>query len=402
MPAKCLQFKGDSILFDEETKNQANEIASQKALDNAIIKIMPDAHAGKASCIGFTAIVDNGMVIPNTIGVDIGCAVSSYKIPVNDIDYAKLDNVIRNNIPSGNSIRKTLSPYISDNIKQIIEIYTPKSCKDKIEHFKNSIGTLGGGNHFISVEGNEDEKYLLIHCGSRHFGYKICEYFQQLAELNYSKYKSETIDSILKNIEPSKREKYLKQNNIENIKRDYMYLEGGVATHYLYHMLAAVMFSEVNHYAIYRTIFDNMGWGEIDINSKNEHILTKHNYIEITNNNSYIIRKGAVSAYKDELFLLPMNMADGTYICKGKGNPDWNYSAPHGAGRIGTRAEAKRTLNMDEFKSRMKGIWSSCIKESTIDESPMAYKDPKFISEVINETATIIKHLKPFYNFKAS
>jgi len=402
MPAKCLQFKGDSILFDEETYNQANEIASQKALNNAIIKIMPDAHAGKASCIGFTAIVDNGMVIPNTIGVDIGCMVSAYKIPVNDIDYAKLDNVIRNNVPSGNSIRKTKSSYISEDVFDIVEEFTPDECLDKVEHFKNSIGTLGGGNHFISVEGNEDEKYLLIHCGSRHFGYKICEHFQQLAEARYKERNEQVKKSELEAIEPSKREAYIKQFFIEDIKKDYMYLDGVDATNYLSYMSIAQTYASWNHYAIFNTIFDNMGWNKSHLSIEGNSISTMHNYVEIIDSDKYVIRKGAVSAKENEIFLLPMNMAAGTYICIGKGNPDWNYSAPHGAGRIGSRTSAKKELNMEDFKNSMEGVWSSCVKESTLDESPMAYKNPEFIAESIKETADIIKHLKPFYNFKAS
>ncbi len=395
--------------IDEATENQINTICSQEAFKDAKIRIMADTHAGKGVPIGFTAVCNKNRLIPNLVGVDISCTVSAWRL--NSIpDFEKLDKFIRQNIPSDDSIRQTVSPYIFDKsiIDDIKQVSKEIGKEERAEYFINSIGTLGGGNHFISVEVDSSNiPWLIVHTGSRNFGYAICEYHQNLAYTKMLEKRQRIREEILMSIEPIKRQAYLESEAKYFSKLDptYAYLEGEDADSYLKHVLIAQKFALANHTAIATAIlrFLNPALNnEYNIEPDAFNIITNHNYVEVLDNENICIRKGAVSAKKDEVLLIPLNMADGTLICSGKGNADWNYSAPHGAGRLMSRKAAEKSLSMDDFENSMKGIWSSCIKQSTIDESPMAYKNADFIINNIGEVVDVIDHLKPVYNFKAS
>lgn len=387
--------------IDEKTEEQIITICSQAAFKDAKIRIMADTHAGKGVPIGFTAICDKNCVIPNLVGVDISCTVSAWKIAnfPESFDFQKLDDIIRCNIPSGNSVRQTPHKYVGiANLDEAIRIVSKEiGLEDRAEYFINSIGTLGGGNHFISVEKDSiGNHWLLIHTGSRNFGYEICAYHQNLAaELLQSK-NDETYAAIINSIEPTLRQNYIQQHKKEMVNSEYAYLSGADADYYLKHVKIAELFATRNHIAIMSEICDNLNW------TLGDRIITNHNYIETLDDDKICIRKGAVSAKSGQQLLIPLNMADGTLICKGKGNENWNNSAPHGAGRLMSRNVANETLSMDDFENSMKNVWSSCVKKSTLDESPMAYKNADFIINNIGEVVDIVEHLKPVYNYKAS
>jgi RNA-splicing ligase RtcB len=255
-------------------------------------------------------------------------------------------------------------------------------------------------NHFISVEVDEEgNHWLLVHTGSRNFGYAICEYHQNKAIQLCSDKNSENYNNIIQSIEPALRQQYILTHHKSTIDTEYAYLSGEDAELYLNHMYVAQSFARLNHVTIIDTICNHM---KFDEENKCDIIFTMHNYIEQLNDGSIVIRKGAVSAKSGQQLLIPLNMADGTLVCTGKGNEDWNCSAPHGAGRLMSRNAAKKTLSMDDFENSMKHVWSTCIKQSTIDEAPMAYKNADFIKSNIGDVVTIDHHLKPIYNFKAN
>lgn len=391
--------------IDEATENQIIAICSQPAFKDAKIRIMADTHAGKGVPIGFTAICDKNCVIPNLVGVDIGCSVSAYNVGKSKIDFNKLDDVIRKNIPSGNSVRtvpyaKLLQSYNKAAIDNITMVAKDIGHSDRADYYINSIGTLGSGNHFLSVEVDEEgNHWLLVHTGSRNFGYAICEYHQNKAAKLCSDKNSENYNNIIQSIEPALRQQYILTHPKSTIDTEYAYLSGEDAELYLNHMHVAQSFARLNHVTIIDTICNHM---KFDEENKCDIIFTMHNYIEQLNDGSIVIRKGAVSAKSGQQLLIPLNMADGTLVCTGKGNEDWNCSAPHGAGRLMSRNAAKETLSMDDFENSMKHVWSTCIKQSTIDEAPMAYKNADFIKSNIGDVVTIDHHLKPIYNFKAN
>lgn len=361
---------------EDEAQAQILRICNQEMFKDASIAIMPDCHAGAGCVIGFTAIVKD-KIIPNLIGVDIGCSVSAIHIPV-DIcgDFAKLDAVIRSRVPSGFSIRSTPHPLLKGTQleKDIFTTTIDIGDNGSMARHMCSVGTLGGGNHFIEVGATPDgQAYLLVHTGSRNFGKRICEYHQAIA--------TEKCQDVA--------------------EKSIRYLEGDDMQKYIEHMKVAQKFAQMNHQAIQTEIFDGMGWGRIEDIGPQHKIFTSHNYLEFIPDH-VIIRKGAVRAAQGESFLLPMNMRDGTLVCLGKGNSEWNVSAPHGAGRILSRGRAKRELSVEEFKVAMNCVWSTCVSPETLDESPMAYKAMDEIIPHIAPTAEIVTTLKPVYNFKAS
>lgn len=362
------------IMLDKEEIEQITLAQIQNFLDHpqfqkAKIVIMPDTHAGKGAVIGFTMPVGE-YICPNIIGVDIGCSIASYNFGHIDIDLKKFDEFVHQNIPSGmhvNSQKTTLTYDTNwddrwDPIRDICH-------RLKLDSMRvwSSIGSLGGGNHFLEINtDDEGNKWVTVHTGSRNFGKIIAEHWQKKAiEINKKFFREE---------------------------KDLAFLPmdlGG--SDYLRDMRIAQDYAKWNHEEIKNRILNHLDSGIL------ESIKSVHNYID----DSGMIRKGAISAHKDELVIIPFNMRDGILIAKGKGNIKWNESAPHGAGRIGSRTAAKKTFSMDEFRKQMEGIYSTCVNESTLDESPMAYKDKSMILKHISETVEPVKFLKPIYNFKA-
>ncbi|MFA5154794.1 MAG: RtcB family protein [Clostridia bacterium] len=360
-------------IVEPELVQQLYSMLNHPAFEHGYIAIMPDCHSGAGSCIGFTKQTNN-YVIPNIVGVDISCSVESYNFEQNEFDdreFKRLENFIRREIPSGFAVRNQISKEYkeSGSFKDIIEELSHKIGADHAR-VKRAIGTLGGGNHFIELDKDPNENiWLTIHTGSRNFGKKICEYHQNKAK---NLMKEMFIGDAYKNLE-------------------FLPLEHG-GQEYLDDMQIAQKYAEMNRTSIVNTI---KGFFEKDpIDS----IKTIHNYINFTDN---VIRKGAISAHEGERVLIPLNMRDGVIVGTGKGNPKWNNSAPHGAGRVLSRTKAKHELSLDKMKEDMTGIWSESISQKTLDEAPEAYKDSQLIIDAIGETVSIDFLMKPIYNFKA-
>lgn len=378
-------------VVDSETIGQIIQLLNQESIKDQKIRIMPDCHAGAGCVIGTTMTITD-KVIPNLVGVDIGCGMFTIRLKETNVDFEKLDQVIRNHIPSGFNIHdKAIS---KSNVEDII-------APIDLDWTIRSIGTLGGGNHFIEVDkGKDGTIYLVIHTGSRHLGVEVCKYYQ---DLGHKKHRNNHIkEKIEATIIKLKAEG--KQRDIENtikilkmqetsIPKDLCYVEGEDFENYIHDMRLAQQYAKLNRRTIADQILKHTGLTEV------ESFDTIHNYIDTYN---MILRKGAISAQKGERVLIPLNMRDGSLICVGKGNPEWNCSAPHGAGRILSRTQANANITLDEFKESMKGIYSTSVNISTIDESPMAYKPIESIINNIGDTVDIIDRIIPVYNFKAS
>lgn len=397
-------------IIEPEALNQIYAMAKSDAYKNNIIRMMPDCHAGKGCTVGTTMQITD-KITPNFVGVDISCTVSAHRIKlpkkVNgkqwfDTVKEKLDEVINENVPSGMNIRKNIDDIPKETNDRVDAILEKLIAPTNIRYAAYSIGTLGGGNHFISIEWCEEtnEVYLLVHCGSRHLGVEVCKYWQTKAIQNRSSKKGK-VDKLIKQLKAEGREKEI-QAEIKKIEKpkisnEMAYLDknldGTDFEMYLHDMKICQEFARLNHETIAYIIAKYMNWKYTD------HIYTMHNYIDTI---SMILRKGAVSAKNGDMLIIPMNMRDGSLICIGKGNVDWNYSAPHGAGRIMSRSKAKAELNMEDFKNSMKGIYTTSVNTDTIDEAPMAYKPMESIINSIGETVSIIKQIKPLYNFKAN
>lgn len=361
--------------IDETTVSQIYTFLNHPAFKDMQIRIMPDCHAGTGAVIGFTATM-NEYIIPNIVGVDIGCGVVAYNLGKIDVDFEELDNFIRENIPSGfNVYDKPLEELEAvSNLVQNIEYIANQI--DTIDYTRTlcSLGTLGGGNHFIELNRDPDDNvWLTIHTGSRKFGLDIANYHQKKAQ--------ELMKTMFHGASSFK-------------KLEFLPIKIG-GEDYLRDMRVAQEFANTNRNLIaYKIIYEFFNLKDI-----NYRIRSIHNYINFNDN---IIRKGAISAHKGEKVIIPLNMRDGTIIGTGKGNKDWNFSAPHGAGRILSRKKAKEELTIEEFEKEMKDVWTSCVQQSTLDESPMAYKDKNIILDTIGETVDIDFIMKPIYNFKAT
>lgn len=399
-------------LIEQEAISQIIEMLNQPFAQNANAAIMPDVHAGAGCTIGTTMRISD-CVVPNLVGVDIGCGVLCAKLGLmHDIDFAKLDKVIRDYVPSGMSIRDKIvniqmPKHFGVNGKDWAEKLHQLKCwsaiKTKEDYFLKSIGTLGSGNHYCEVNVDEDgQYYLVIHSGSRNLGIQVCKYYQKLAETEYqkacSKVDKKVIEMMLADGRKMEISAYVSSCKVKYDK-GLVPLVGEPFENYLHDMNIVQEYAEANRKAMLLTICKEMGWDNFTF------FETKHNYIDFSpreNGERPILRKGAVAANAGEELIIPMNMRDGSLICIGKGNPAWNYSAPHGAGRLMSRAKAKETLSLEEYQSEMNGIWTSCVSNATIDESPMAYKPMESIVENIKDTVEIYKIIKPVYNFKAN
>lgn len=375
---------------------QVLNLMNQKFAEGSTFAIMPDCHAGAGCVIGLTMkIVDK--VVPNLVGVDIGCGMLVVKIDKSfKFDLQKVDKIWHENIPSGMNHR-TKKHKFADNAK-IEDIFAPIN----VDKLKLSIGTLGGGNHFGEIDvDDEGNYYIVIHSGSRHLGIEVCKHYQRLAiEYHKDKKKSDlaVIEQLKKEGRQSEIEAVLKasKQSQPSIPDELAYLEGRHLEDYLHDMKIAQEYAIWNREAMMEVLLGGLGIGKDKILDK---FCTIHNYIDIENR---ILRKGSISLQRDEVAIIPMNMRDGSLIVRGKGNPEWNFSGPHGAGRLMSRSKAKESLSIDEFKQSMDGIYTTCVDNATIDESPMAYKPMDEIIRNIDATAEIVKTIKPIYNFKAA
>jgi len=372
--------------IDLATEYQIVELLDQYFTRYSKIKIMPDCHKGNGCVIGTTMTITEE-IVPNLVGVDIGCGILTAKLIDKEINLEVLDKIIHMYIPSGFNVHKG-----SINEFSLKNLFYQGFNQDLVN---KSLGTLGGGNHFIEVDkDDEGNLYLLIHSGSRNIGKQVADYYQKLAiQQRKDSYNSDKLFVI--GLSKENREEDLIQERLDMIigkpNDPLCYLTGDLMEKYLHDMRLIQNFARLNRETIMFEIINRM---ELEINFDFE---TVHNYID----DRYILRKGAVSAHNGELLLIPINMRDGSLMCMGKGNPDWNYSAPHGAGRLFSRGDAKRNLTLNEFKKEMEGIYSTSVNLDTLDESPMAYKPMEEIISNIGDTVEIIKVLKPIYNFKA-
>lgn len=384
--------------IEPEALNQIHTLMKQPAFTDCKVRIMPDVHAGAGCVIGFTADLGD-KVIPNIVGVDIGCGMLTVELGQIDIDLSALDSIIHEHIPSGRNVRESRSIHFD-----LTGLRCYRELRDS-KRLERSIGTLGGGNHFIEIDIDEDgNKYLIIHTGSRNLGKQVAEYYQSLAvEIMQGKDKLYEMQEQLiadykaqgrkSEIEKAIKELHRKFNpNSLGIPKELCYLTGKYREDYLHDMEICQRYAVLNRNAIAATILDVMGWKSLG------GFETIHNYIEIETN---MVRKGAISAKAGELLLIPINMRDGCIIGRGKGNEDWNFSAPHGAGRIMSRNKAKELVSLAEFEKSMEGIFTTSVSQSTIDESPMVYKPIEEIVSNIADTVEIVKIIKPIYNFKA-
>ena len=363
--AKIFNTEKENNTMDDYALAQLKALCDNQAFDGCTIRIMPDVHPGKVGTIGFTSTLGK-QVLPNVIGIDIGCGMSLAKVKGKTKEFQKLDVVIRDHVPSGYSIRKTIH-----SMAQELDL-TKLLCYKHIFEEKAllSLGTLGGGNHFIELDVDDEKNtYLVVHSGSRHLGKEVTEYYLSMGQ------------------------RQLKSKGIE-IPYETTYLEGELLDAYLHDLAIVQEFASLNREIILAEITKHMKWKILDSYS------CIHNYVDFRLDTP-ILRKGAISAQKDEPVIIPINMRDGILLGTGLGNADWNYSAPHGAGRIMKREDVKANYTVSNFKSAMKGIYSSCINKETLDEAPFAYRDLNSIQDAIQETVAMEKVIKPIYNFKA-
>lgn len=355
-----------AIVYTDELEDSAREqiqaMTELEGFSDSKIRVMPDVHTGMGSTIGTTMTITD-KVVPGMVGVDIGCGMETVEIEEREIDFEKLDALIRREIPAGFHIRKKAHPYHTDIDLNALKIRD----KVKLDRAKLSIGTLGGGNHFIEVAKADDGRlFIVVHSGSRHLGSEVAMHYQ--------------------------KEAVKAQRANQAIQKHHAYVEGALFDDYMHDMTLVQRFAKLNRKAMIDIILQGMDLTPV------EEFTTVHNYIEA---DTMILRKGAVSAKKGEKLLIPINMRDGSLVCEGKGNDDWNQSAPHGAGRLLSRTEARDVLRLDEFKEQMKGVYTTSVSQRTLDEAPAAYKDAEDIIKHISPTAEILFRIKPVYNFKS-
>ena len=353
--------------LEDYARRQLQMIANHPSAEGSSIRVMPDVHPGKVGTIGLTMTIGDS-ILPSLVGVDIGCGMTIAKVKTKALQFQQLDTVIRDNVPVGPRIRKKEHKY-ADRV-DLSEL----RCYRHINARKAgcSIGTLGGGNHFIELDkDDEGNTYLVVHSGSRHLGMEVAEYYLRTG-----------------------------QKEIQMKKQGYAPYEmtcltGALMEDYLHDIEIIQEFARVNREAMIETIVSGMNWKVIDS------FTSIHNYVDFSVSSKPILRKGAISAKEGEKVIIPINMRDGIILGAGLGNPDWNYSAPHGAGRIYSRSEVAEHHTVSEFKKAMEGIYSICINKDTLDESPFAYRGIDDISSVIEPTVKIDKIIKPIYNYKA-
>lgn len=379
--------------IDPATTAQIIGIMNHPVSEGSSVKIMPDMHAGKDAVVGTTMTVSN-RITPNFIGCDIGCGMYSVclgQIQYNDDFLKRFDEVVHKVIPCGKNKRSTPHPYVDR-----LRLNELRMKGANVNGAVLSFSTLGGGNHYLELNIDKSNNvWLVIHSGSRHLGLEIADHYQKAAE---NEIKNNGREELIERLKAEGRTKDIaseiaKLPKISNHEAFLARGNGGFED-YLHDMKIAQEFASWNRKAMAQSILQ-----ELDMEFQVIAFETVHNYIDI---DASIVRKGAVSAQKGERLLMPMNMQFGSLMCIGKGNPDWNFSAPHGAGRIMSRSKAKQAIQLEAFQDAMKGIYSTTINSSTLDEAPMAYKAPETIVEAIQDTVEVLDILKPIYNFKAS
>ena len=382
-------------VVDESSISQVMLLLNQEFVQDSRIRMMPDIHAGAGCTIGTTMTIKN-RIVPNLVGVDIGCGMETVKIKEKHLELQKLDKLIYEKIPSGFNIRKNTHKFFEDIKLEDLCCYKEINSS----RAEKSLGTLGGGNHFIEVDKDEyGNLYIVVHSDSRHLGVEVANYYQEEGYKALNGASKKHIDLLIGELKSQGREKeiqksisQLKQNINTNIPKTLAYVSGELFNQYIHDMKIVQRYAELNRQAMINEIVKGMKF-HIE-----EQFTTIHNYIDT---DDMILRKGAVSATLGEKLLIPINMRDGSLICVGKGNEDWNKSAPHGAGRLMSRAAAKQSFTVSEFKKQMSGIYSTSIGKDTLDECPMAYKNMEDIVNNISDTVDIIEVIKPIYNFKA-
>ncbi|MDE6369714.1 MAG: RtcB family protein [Muribaculaceae bacterium] len=402
--------------IEEKALEQIKELLSIDVFSDKKIRIMPDVHAGAGCVIGFTGNLGD-KVIPNIVGVDIGCGMLILNLgKLTDIDYHAFNEHIRANVPSGMIVREDrfgFKALVGDEMdiyreaKQLVtELYCYRDIKDT-RRINKAIGSLGGGNHFIELDkDDEDNVYLVIHTGSRNLGKQVADIYQAKAIKHLTEGSDEFEETIKRTIEEYKaagRRSEL-QSVIKKMRNEHKapelslpsalcYVEGEAREQYLHDMRLCQQWAKLNRRLIAMLLMKFFSGVEVK-----EMFESVHNYISDDN----IIRKGSISAAEGERCIIPLNMRDGSLLCTGKGNPDWNCSAPHGAGRVLSRTQAYEKITMEDFKASMQGIYSESINDFTRDESPMVYKPAAEIIANIGETVTIDTIIRPIFNFKAS
>lgn len=395
LKGKYNQAKVFSGVVDQASIAQVIELLNQEFVAGSRIRMMPDIHAGAGCTIGTTMTITD-KVVPNLVGVDIGCGMETCRIREGRLEMQKLDKLIREKIPSGFGIRRDAHRYL--NQIDLSELCCAKHID--LLRAEKSIGTLGGGNHFIEVDRDDDgQLYVVVHSGSRHLGLEVANYYQEEGYKVLNHTDSRSIDRLIEEMKTAGRQKdiqkelkRLKSASQTSIPRQLAYVSGELFEQYLHDMKIVQQFAMLNRKAMMDEIIKGM---KLHVE---EQFTTIHNYIDTE---AMILRKGSVSAKAGEKLLIPINMRDGSLICIGKGNEDWNFSAPHGAGRLMSRAQAKQTFTVSEFKKQMSEVYTTSVNSSTLDECPMAYKGMEDIIDNIGPTAEIVSIIKPIYNFKA-
>ena len=383
--------------LEPAAEGQLKTVCDAPYLADCKIRIMPDVHAGKGCTIGTTMTIHD-KVVPDMVGVDIGCGMETVRLKEKRIDFTKLDSVIRKFVPCGSAIRAEGKEH---TFAQDIDLTQIRCGKQNCARAYRSIGTLGGGNHFIEVDKDDEENlYLVIHSGSRHLGLEVADAYQQAGYEALVGAEKASIGKLIEDLKAAGREKDIAAEmkkrkaaiRAQAVPRELAYVSGKLFDDYIHDMKLTQHFAVLNRKAMAQTIVKHMKLTPV------EAFTTIHNYIDT---DAMILRKGAVAAPKGEKLLIPINMRDGSLICVGKGNDDWNQSAPHGAGRLMSRKEARESIPMKAYQAAMKGIFTTCVSRSTVDEAPMAYKSMDDIVKHIGPTAEIVKVIRPVYNFKA-
>lgn len=384
-------------VVEEAALEQIRRLCDMEFTAGSRIRIMPDVHAGAGCTIGTTMTIRD-KVVPNLVGVDIGCGMETVRIREKELDWSRLDALIRERIPAGFLIREEPHPYCSGI--DLTELKCLRAGAINLERAVRSLGTLGGGNHFI--EADRDERgnlYLVIHSGSRHLGLETAGYYQDQAFKSLNTVSKESVRKLIEKLKAEGRQREIERevkafNGAAGtgIPRELAYVSGAVMEDYIHDMKLVQRYAMLNRKAMMDELVRGMGL------TVEEEFTTVHNYIDTE---AMILRKGAVSAKRGEKLLIPINMKDGSLICIGKGNEEWNCSAPHGAGRLMSRRAAKKRFSVQEFEAQMKGIYTTSVGDETLDECPMAYKAMEDIVNNIGETAAISRVIRPVYNFKA-
>lgn len=389
-----IEFGNVKIFTDRVGENalaQLHTLCDSGVFDGLPVRIMPDVHAGVGCVIGFTVPLGE-KIIPNLVGVDISCGMLCVPLGKTKPDFSAVDDAVRRRVPAGREVGE-----FSEEARKIIR---ELRCYDKIKNkgwIEASLGTLGGGNHFIEIDTDADGYYyLIIHTGSRHLGVQVADYYQKLA---VKERKKKASDALIARYKAEGREKELHAalnalSASDTLPKALNYLEGGSMLDYLHDAAVCGKFADLNRKKIAAAIIEECFAG-VDVE---DGFTTLHNYI---GEDGYV-RKGAICAREGQRVLIPLNMRDGCIIGIGKGNPDWNYSAPHGAGRLMSRADAKVRIDLEEYKESMKGIYSSTVGSATLDEAPFAYKPSEEIEKLVRDTVNIEKRIFSVYNFKAA